>query len=154
MTHARQMGLFHLRPRDPPADFALVAPLAAAAAAAPDPSLAAYTCNGGTCKWYFCGRCGVRTFAVDGPTEVADVELPGALLREGGGEALEKVRVWRPAVEGWSGEDSYLSVNFTTVDAGQGVDLRRLHEWGVVEYCNTLVDKDEWQGTPHEGGMY
>lgn len=156
-TVCHKMGFFHLRLRSAPDDFLLLSPVT------PDEEgsgVGAYTCNSELAKWYFCRRCGVRTFTIRGEKEVGEVEVPSKLLRkDGSGEGVEKVAVWRVKKEGWNEEHSdegksYFSLNMTTVDARQGLDLRRVQDWGVVEYCDSLFEEGDWAGVPYEGGMY
>lgn len=150
------MGIFHLRLKSPPDDFVLLSPVAPT----PDQEgsgVGAYACNAGLAKWYFCRTCGVRTFTVRGEKEVVEVALPSDLLGKSG-EGTEKVAVWRVVKEGWDEHseegESYFSLNMTTIDAQQGLDLRRVQDWGVVEYCDSLFEEGDWAGVPYEGGMY
>ena len=107
----------------------------------------------------------MRTFTIRGEKLTEEVELPTELLQraslvgEDTKEEMTKVKVWRCRKDGWKewGPDrtNYLSINAVTLDVGQrGLDLRKWSEWGVIEYCDALEWKGDWQSVPHEGGMY
>lgn len=74
------------------------------------------------------------------------------------GEMLNReTEVWRAKKEGWAeGDTSYLSVNATSLEAGQeGCDLREWHEKGWITYLDILDEKEEDRmEKPFRGGMY
>jgi hypothetical protein len=159
------MSFLHLRLQSSPDDFLVLKPVEPKTPDDEGSGVSNYMCNRKVSKWYFCSTCGVRTFAIRGKKVTEEVELPTTLLQKAGvvddnakGE-MSKVKVWRCQKEGWNewkpDRTNYLSVNATTLDVRQkGLDLRKWSEWGIIEYCNALELKADWQSVPHEGGMY
>lgn len=89
----------------------------------------------------------------------------GALgVKGANGKIIEGLReVWSPKKEDWAegkagnvgARYSYLSVNASSLDAGQGLDLREWHEKGWVCYLDVFDCKDENRmGKPFLHGMY
>lgn len=157
-TACHKMGIFHLRLRLAPDDFMVLSPVDPKTPDDEGSGVSTYLCNARRAKWYFCTTCGVRTFTIRGEKEVGEVELPKKLLGKEG-EGMEKVKVWKLKKDGWTekqpGATGYLSVNMTSLDALQeGLDLRAIQDWGVVEYGDGLHMTRAFQETPHEGGMY
>ncbi|KAI8817513.1 uncharacterized protein EV422DRAFT_540978 [Fimicolochytrium jonesii] len=133
-----------------------------------------YTCFSGKLNFLFCRTCGVRCFILRGKGEVVDVEpgtdLAAAIARVSpqphhkNGEVHSapdgKTKVWRPRKDGWiegcAGSTSYLSVNATSLDAGQeGLDLREWREKQWILYLDCLAEKEEDRfDRPCTGGLY
>jgi hypothetical protein len=99
--------------------------------------------------------------------ESAEIEVPASLdgghnteQRKGDDDDTEKIRVWRPKKEGWDeavgkGSKSYLSVNMTSLDAGQdGLDLREFVDKGWIVYTDYLSGVLSFSSKPSPGGMY
>jgi hypothetical protein len=153
------MSIFHLRLASAPDDFLLLFPLDPKAS---DSGMTGYLCNAQKSTWYFCSICGVRCFTIRGDTENAEVEVESKVLRTLGLEAKEegvtKVKVCKPAKEGWQeerGGTSYFSLNATTLNEGQeGLDLRAFHENRWIGYVDSLDRTAEDGIKPHRGGMY
>ncbi|KAF2110114.1 DUF636 domain-containing protein [Lophiotrema nucula] len=152
-TTCVKTGSFSVRLANAPTDFVLLAPTD------PFKGLSSYQCGDKTSHWFFCTICGVRclTFAVDANnSEIVDIDLEEWLGKESKGKST---KVWRPKQEGWDEqkfETSYLSVNATSLDAGQeGLDLREWHEKGWIVYLDCLDYKEENRlGRPCRGGQY
>jgi hypothetical protein len=153
------MGIFHLRVPSAPDDFLLLSPLNPEAS---DSGVTSYLCNAKKSSWYFCSTCGVRCFTIRGDSENAEVEVPSGVLHAVGVDTKEegetKVKVWRPAKEGWKegrGGTSYFSLNATTLNEGQeGLDLRAFHDNGWIGYVDSLHRTGGESLKPHPGGMY
>ncbi|KIW09178.1 uncharacterized protein PV09_00109 [Verruconis gallopava] len=130
------MGIFHLRLADAANDFILLSPLD------PFKDLGDYLCSDKIIHWFFCKTCGVRCFSFTGKGQVVDKDVDG-----------ETKTVWAPAEGFVEGKNGYLSVNATSLDAGQqGLDLREWHEKGWIHYLDTLDAKEETSWTkPHRG---
>jgi hypothetical protein len=94
------MGLFRVRPINPPLDIQILSPL--------NPSsggLADYQCFAKNCHLYFCGNSGVRCFAFAGEGGVRMEDVDG-----------EKKEVWGFKAKEWEESDrGYLSVNAVTL---------------------------------------
>lgn len=159
------MSFLHLRLQSSPDDFVLLKPVKPKTPDDEGSGVSNYMCNKAVSKWYFCSTCGVRTFTIRGDKVTKEVELPTTLLQrvgvvgEDAKEEMSKVKVWKCQKEGWNewgpSRSNYLSINATTLDVGQkGLDLRKWSEWGVIEYCDSLERKGDWQQVPHDGGMY
>jgi hypothetical protein len=98
--------------------------------------------------------------------ESAEVDVPAVLVgydtgeKKGDDDELKRIRVWRPKKEGWDealgkGAKSYLSVNMTSLDAGQeGLDLREFVDKGWIVYSNYLSGTLNTSLKPSPGGMY
>ncbi|KIX97567.1 uncharacterized protein Z520_07020 [Fonsecaea multimorphosa CBS 102226] len=150
------MNFFHVHPANPRDDFMLLSPLD------PDRELSTYQCHDRKRKYYFCPKCGVRclTFGGVGETHVVDfTELAlGDDNRDEEEEEEGKREVWRAK---WDGEDDtrpYVSVNGTTIDYREDLDLRVLTEEKRVQYFDGRSEPDEekeprWD-RPHDGGSY
>ncbi|KAF2666363.1 hypothetical protein BT63DRAFT_57059 [Microthyrium microscopicum] len=161
-----KLNIFHARPSNSPDDFVVLSPLTNDGAQLSD-GVSKYLCGGRRNTWYFCAKCGVRCFSGRGEWEVADVELEKSLLSERMREEAivvkeegEKivVRGWRPKKDTWEermGGPSYLSVNATTIDAGQeGLDWRKWHENGWIGYVENLKGTRQMGSGPFDGGIY
>ncbi|KAM3067476.1 hypothetical protein ACMFMG_011621 [Clarireedia jacksonii] len=152
-TTCHKMGLFHVRVPSPADDFLLLSPTKDFEKA----GLRSYRCFEAVYNWLFCGTCGVRCFAYNGEAETVKVDLAALGVKGLNGEVLGETEVWRLKKEGWvEGHHNYLSVNATSLDAGQeGCDLREWHEKGWITYIDTLDQKEENRnGKPFRGGMY
>ncbi|KAH7128566.1 hypothetical protein B0J11DRAFT_525274 [Dendryphion nanum] len=156
-TTCHKMGFFHCRPINPGEDFILTAP---------SPSeLGEYRCFDKRIGWYFCKNCGVRTFAMGGNWEEAELDVEKWAGKD---SKAETMKVWK-ATAGESfkrvvdGKEiikplHYLSVNAVTLNGGEGgVDLREWHDKKWVFYVENLERKN---GTlmridePYPGGLY
>ncbi|KAL2069957.1 hypothetical protein VTL71DRAFT_14637 [Oculimacula yallundae] len=142
------MNMFHVHPANPRDDFMLLQPLD------PDRGLSTYRCNDKEQKFYFCPKCGVRCFTFDGIGEIDVVDI-----KELADDNDGKREVWRAK---WDGEDQtrpYLSVNGTTIDIRDDLDLRVLTEEKKVQYFDGRSGPEEkekearWD-RPHYGGSY
>ena len=121
----------------------------------PDRELSIYQCNNKKLKFYFCPKCGVRclTFAGAGETVVVDLVEQGDEGKEG------KREVWRAKWERENDMTTYVSVNGTTIDYREDLDLRVLTEEKRVQYFDDRSEPEEkkmearWD-RPHYGGCY
>jgi hypothetical protein len=147
------MGMFHCRPGDSANDFIVTSP-------ANIEDVGEYRCFSEKIGWYFCKRCGVRTFGVGGewaPEEVDVAKWAGG--EEGQGQS-QKVFKTIPSSSGALGYDGkklhYVSVNGTTLD---GIDLVDVYDQGWVYY---IENKHKREGEnpqmrfkePFKGGYY
>lgn len=148
-----QMGMFHCRPNDLENDFILTSP-------AKIEDVGEYRCFSEKIGWYFCKRCGVRTFGMGGEWVPAEMDV-AKWLGDGAGEgASQKVLKTIPLSNGPKGYDGkplhYVSVNGTTLD---GIDLIDVHDKGWVYYIENKYKKDgEYPQMrfkePFKGGCY
>ena len=150
-TSCHKMGHFHVKPSSPSDDFLLLSPLQ------PETQLSNYTCFDHVLNFYFCPTCGVRCLIFAGKGEQVDLDL--GELGVPGYEKGSLTKVWRATRDGGHPEfGTYLSVNGTTVDAKQGLDLRVLTEEKRVKYLDCLesMDKEDVDryDRPHEGGCF
>lgn len=123
-----------------------------------------YRCFDKIFGWYFCSHCGVRCFGFAGEGEIKTVNIGALGVKGRSGDILEGTKeVWSPKKEGWiegkqadTGVHMYLSVNATSLDAGQeGLDLREWTEKGWINYLDTYEMKEENRmNMPFVGGMY
>jgi hypothetical protein len=145
----------HIGLTDSPNDFYLLSPImdsssegARGGIKTGEDGLKDYTCFDDIIHWYFCSRCGVRCFNINGVGEVRDVEVEGKV-----------VKAWTPKREGWREGHQYgcyFSLNATSVEPGQeGFDMREWTEKGLIVYIDCLNEthKDRL-GKPFKGGMY
>ncbi|KAF1968146.1 hypothetical protein BU23DRAFT_558831 [Bimuria novae-zelandiae CBS 107.79] len=148
-----KMGMFHCRPSDLVNDFIVTSPSDIS-------EVGEYRCFTKKIGWYFCKRCGVRTFGVGGgwvPTEIDVAKWAG---EESGEGKLQKVFMTEPLKSGHTGYDGkplhYVSVNGLTLD---GLDLIEAHDKGWVYYVENKFKKDGDYPQmrfkePFEGGCY
>lgn len=148
-TVCHKTGQFHVRPREPAADFLLLSPL--------DPfgELGDYQCFGKKLHFFFCRTCGVRPFIFAGASEVAKVSSAEVGMSDGRPDAAanKSLNVWRPR----RGDDVYLSVNGHTIEANQEeFEMRVLTEKKQVLYVDCLSDPEgpATYERPHNGGCY
>lgn len=120
----------------------------------PDLELGTYQHGNRTLKFYFCPKCGVRCFTFRGAGEIVTVDGTGL-----GDDKQGKREVWRAK---WNGEDNtrpYVSVNGTSIDYREDLDLRVLTEEKRVQYFDDRSEPAEkkqdarWE-RPHYGGCY
>jgi hypothetical protein len=139
-TTCKKMGIFHLRPIDPPKDFQILSPLNPTTG-----GLSEYKCFDKNTSWYFCGTCGVRCFGFKGEGEVRTEDVGG-----------EKKEVWGFIADKWDkSKKCYLSVNAVTLEPGQeGLDLREWTEKGWVAYFDFSEKHEDQMGKPHPGDPY
>lgn len=147
------MGMFHCRPSDLANDFIVTSPTDIS-------QVGEYRCFTEKIGWYFCKRCGVRTFGMGGewvPTELDVAKWAGNEEEE---TKMQNVFKTEPVKSGAMGYDGsrlhYVSVNGTTLD---GIDLIDVHDKGWVYYIENKYRKDgENPGMrfkePWKGGMY
>jgi len=135
------MGLFHVRPIDPPTDFQLLSPLNPTSGGLSD-----YQCFAKVNHWYFCPKCGVRCFSLIGEGEVRTEDVEGEKKRE----------VWGFKRKEWDEADKkYLSVNALTLEPDQeGLDLREWVEKGWIAYLDHSGKEESNMGQPHAGDPY
>ena len=148
------MGMFHCRPNDLANDFIVTSP-------ANIEDVGQYRCNSAKIGWYFCKRCGVRTFGMGGewvPEEINVAEWAG---NEGGRGTTQKVFKTVPSTGGFKGFDGkqlhYVSVNGVTLD--DEIDLIDVHDKGWIYYIENKYKKDgEFPQMrfkePYKGGCY
>ena len=152
-----KMGIFHVRPIDPPADFVVLSPLS------PDTELGAYKCFAENSTFYHCKNCGVRCFTYGGPPGVNE-EVD---LGQWRGEEPERkmTKIWMPKEGEWkkvvNGKEvvdpgCYLSINGVTIEPGQdGFDMKEFNEKGWIAYCDSRERKHPVRyGEPHKWGTY
>ena len=139
-TTCRKMGLFHVRPIDPPADFQLLSPLNPTSGGLQD-----YQCFAKKTHWYFCPTCGVRCFGFNNTGEVRTEDVGG-----------EKKEVWGFKRKEWDeAEKKYLTVNALTLEPKQeGFDLREWVDKGWVAYYDYSKNERDQMALPHAGDPY
>jgi hypothetical protein len=130
-TTCQKTSNVSLRLMDSPNDFYLLSPITSDGGALggidvnPEGGLKDYMCIDYLIHWYFCSKCGVRCFNMMGEGEIRDVEVEGKV-----------VKAWTPKREGWVEGPSNLSVNATSIDAGQeGFDMREV--WIIFHYLGS-----------------
>ena len=147
------MAMFHCRPSDLENDFIVTSP-------ADISEIGEYRCFTEKIGWYFCKRCGVRTFGVGGDWVVRDLDVAKWAGDEHGDGKLQKVFQTVPVSNGATGYDGkrlhYVSVQGTTLD---DIDLLDVHEKGQVYYVENKYRKDGENPQmrfkePFKGGMY
>lgn len=143
------MGMFHCRPAEPSEDFILTSP-------ASIEELGDYRAFSKTIGWYFCKKCGVRTFGLGGKWAQEDLNVDQWAGRQGGDGKVQKV--WRTKPLDAPGRDGtplhYVSVNGVTLE---GVDLINWHKKGWVGYVENLDEGKRGElrfGEPFPGGCY
>lgn len=158
-TTCQKMGFFHCRPINPSQDFILTSPAAIS-------ELGEYRVYSKKHGWYFCKECGVRVVGTGGVWEQANIDVDKWAGVEKKSEHEKLQRVWKTKgndvtaiVDGVeASKPYYLSINATTLDQGDEVDLAKWHEQGWIYYVENLrQDKKGLQmqlGKPYEGGMY
>jgi hypothetical protein len=149
-TSCMKMNIFSVRMAFAPRDFVLLAPTD------PFAELLDYQCSDNVTHWLFCPTCGARCIVVGdkNKTETVDIDLEAWLGEESTGK---HTTVFRMQEKNWDEtKGDYLTVNATTLDAGQeGLDLREWHEKGWVMYLDCLDYKeDNRQERPHRGGQF
>lgn len=155
-TTCHKMGLFHLKPADPAADFLLLRPLD------PYADLGDYLTEDKEIHFFFCKTCGVRCLCTNAAGEVVDVDAAALGLPPDSGASggAAPTRAWR-AIKGSGAPEygTYVAVNGHTVDADQAdFDMRDLTEKKCVRYLDTYneIGKDlptRWD-RPHDHGCY
>ncbi|TVY78216.1 hypothetical protein LSUE1_G004168 [Lachnellula suecica] len=146
-TVCHKMGFLHVNPAHPRDDFMLLSPLD------PDRDLNIYRCCDKKQKYYFCPRCGVRCFTLGGESETVVIDFKDLV------DGKEKKReVWRAKWDGEKDTEPYVSVNGTTIDAREDLDLRVLTEEKRVQYFDGRSEPEKekeprWD-RPHDGGSY
>jgi hypothetical protein len=150
-TTCHKMGFFHVNPANSRDDFIVIEPKN------PEREMSSYTPEGGRHKWFFCPKCGVRCFTVEGEGEVVSTEA-SELGDTGVGDGDEGKREgWRVKWDG-KGDSPYVSVNGITIDF-EGFDMRLLTEEKRVQYLDDRSEPAErkqearWE-RPHYGGCY
>jgi hypothetical protein len=155
-----KMGMFHCRPISPANDFILTSP-------SNIEELGDYRAFSGKIGWYFCKKCGVRLFGLGGQFEPIDLDVKKWAGEEGDGTTQ---KVWRTApdagrmITAFDGKQvplHYLSVNATTIEPAEGLDLREWHDKGWIFYVNTrdadpksTSSRNTVQPKPHHSGTY
>ncbi|KAF2730989.1 hypothetical protein EJ04DRAFT_514901 [Polyplosphaeria fusca] len=150
----QKMGFFHCRPISLTEDFIVTSP-------ADIKDVGDYRCFRKVNGWYFCKKCGVRTFGVGGAWEQEELDVEKWAGRESDGKTQT---VWKTKPIWYKGPDMkgnqeerevhYVSVNAVTLETGEGgVDLRKWHEDGYLIYVDCR-DFSEPSMTPHAQGMY
>ena len=128
--------MFHCRPADLESDFILTAP-------ANIEDVGEYRCFTEKVGWYFCKRCGVRTFGMGGDWVQEEIDVAKWAGKEEGGGQSQKVLKTAPASDSAMGYDGkklhYVSVNGTTLD---GIDLIDVHDQGWVYHIGNKHRKD------------
>jgi hypothetical protein len=157
-TTCHTRSFFHCRPISITDDFILTSPSTIE-------ELGEYRCFSKKTAWHFCKACGVNVFAMAGKWEQVELDI-GEWSGEGKGKGEVK-KVWRSLSDDFTTEVDgkeqkkpyhYLSVNATTLEQAEGLDLREWHEKGWMFYINS---RDRTPGQPYmrptkpyEGGMY
>jgi hypothetical protein len=141
------MGMFHCRPDDSANDFIVTSP-------ANIEDVGEYRCFSEKIGWYFCKRCGVRTFGMGGEWAPDELDVAAWASGEEGHGTLQKVFKTIPSSGGQ--QVHYVSVNGTTLD---DIDLVDVYDQGWVYYIG-LKDKKKGEHPPmrfkkpFEGGCY
>jgi hypothetical protein len=124
-----------------------------------------YRAFSGKVGWYFCKKCGARTFGVGGGWKQVELDIDEWAGKEG--EESKKQKVWMTETKGEitlprGGQEvtmplHFVSVNATTLEVGEdGVDLREWFEKGWISYGENRDPSKagSHQPKPHPGGMY
>ncbi|KAK7182329.1 hypothetical protein PSPO01_11563 [Paraphaeosphaeria sporulosa] len=148
-----KMGMFHCRPNDLANDFIVTSP-------AKIEDVGEYRCFSEQIGWYFCKRCGVRTFGMGGEWVSEEIDVAKWSGKENGSGELQKVLKTTPVSGGATGYDGkrlhYVSVNGTTLD---DIDLIDVHDQGWMYYVENKHKKDGENPQmrfkePFKGGCY
>ncbi|KAL5116184.1 hypothetical protein ACEQ8H_005961 [Pleosporales sp. CAS-2024a] len=143
----QKMGYFHLRPINPTEHYILLSPK-------PE-ELGDYRCFEKKHGWYFCKHCGVRIVGLGGSWEPMEIHVDEwAGTKEGQDTRTQTVykTVAPPGKKMY-----YLSVNATSLEPSEDVDLIKWHENGWIFYveCRTREYGEPPRfGRPYAGGMY
>ncbi|KAF1997835.1 hypothetical protein P154DRAFT_524548 [Amniculicola lignicola CBS 123094] len=152
-----KLALFHLRPIHPADDFIVTCPTDIE-------ELGSYSPYTGFAKFYFCKKCGTRTFGLGAYWEQVDLDVEKWAGNENSEGKVQKVWKSNPKdleyeVDGKKESKTmhYVSVNAVTIEDGQGIDLREWHDKGWIFY---VQNRDQTKGEdirkrePHPSGMY
>lgn len=143
------MGMFHCRPINSYRHFILTSP-------ATIDELGDYRAFSGKIGWYFCKKCGCRTFGMGGVWVQEEVDVDKWAGREGEGNVQ---KVWRSkpheSASSITGKPlHYVSVNAVTLE---GVDLKEWYDKKWIFYAENRERKNGTQirlSDPYEGGCY
>lgn len=145
--------MLHCRPSDLGNDFIVTSP-------AKIEDAGEYRCFSEKIGWYFCKRCGVRTFGMGGDWVREEIDIAKWAGREGGDGQLQEVLKTTPVTGDAKAFDGsrlhYVSVNGVTLE---GIDLVEAHDQGWIYYIN---QKGREEGKtaemrfkePYKGGCY
>lgn len=148
------MGMFHCRPVDGYEDFVLTSPSTIE-------ELGDYRAFSGRLGWYFCKKCGVRTFGMGGEWVQEELDVDKWAGREGTDGTPQKV--WRlkqsDSVMGYGGKPLHIvTVNAVTLE---GVDLIEWKKKNWIFYCENVKRTEDTPpgeglrfGEPFPGGYY
>ncbi|KAJ4288982.1 hypothetical protein N0V90_011324 [Kalmusia sp. IMI 367209] len=110
--------------------------------------------------WYFCKRCGVRTFGMGGDWVSEEIDVAKWAGKEDGDGKVQKVFKTTARTDGAKGYDGkglhYVSANGTTLDE---IDLIEAHDNGWIFYVENKYKKEgEYPQMrfkePFKGGCY